>query len=155
MKKALKRAALALLAIFLLIQLWRPARENPPARPEDTIVARTSMPPEVASILERSCKDCHSHETAWPWYSHVAPVSWILAHDVQEGREHLNLSEWSRYGNEDGALHLGEMCKEVRSGAMPMSRYVRVHPEASLSDEDRRKLCEWTSAEGRRLMATP
>jgi len=157
MKKVLTRTGLALLGILVLIQLWRPSRENPPVRPQDTIEARTSMPPGIASILHRACRDCHSHETAWPWYGNVAPVSWIVAHDVQEGREHLNLSTWAQYGNEDGALHLGEVCKEVRSGAMPMGRYVRVHPEAALSEDDRRAICEWTRDEGKRLLssATP
>src|SRR5262245_25819273 len=153
MKRLLTRIALALVGIFLLAQFYRPDRENPPVRAEDTIQARTAMPAEIATILHRSCKDCHSHETAWPWYSNLAPVSWIVAHDVQEAREHLNLSEWSRYGNEDGALHLGEICKEVRSGAMPMGRYVKLHGEAALSREDRDALCAWTSAEGKRLLA--
>jgi hypothetical protein len=153
MKKLLVRLAIALVAVFLLLQVRRPSRVNPPVRPENTIEARLTTPPRIASILERSCKDCHSHETDWPWYSGVAPVSWIVAHDVEEGREHLNLSDWSRYGNEDGALHLGEICKEIRSGAMPMSRYVRMHREAALSDADREALCEWTRVEGRRLLS--
>jgi hypothetical protein len=152
-RKILKWTAIALVAILLLAQAYRPERENPPIDPAATIEARTEMPAEVAAMLERSCSDCHSHDTEWPWYSNVAPVSWLVAHDVEEGREHLNLSDWARYGNEDSALHLGEICKEVRNGAMPLGKYVRMHPEAELSAEDREALCEWTKVEGRRLLS--
>ena len=74
----------------------RPAMTNPPVDESQTIVARAQVPPEVASILDRSCRDCHSNKTVWPWYTHVAPVSWWLADHVDHGRKDLNLSEWGK-----------------------------------------------------------
>jgi hypothetical protein len=154
-KKLLLWLLIGLAAAFVLAQARRPRRDNPPFRPEDAIEARTQMPPAVASVLARSCKDCHSRQTRWPWYSNVAPVSWVVAHDVEEARGHLDLSDFGSYGNEEGALHLGEICKEIRGGAMPLPRYVRAHPEAALSAEEKETLCEWTRVESRRLLSEP
>jgi hypothetical protein len=151
--KIVKRSLIALGVLFVLIQLYRPERTNPSVSSEGGMEADVRVPHEVATLLRRSCADCHSYETRWPWYSNVAPVSWIVAHDVHEGREHLNLSEWARYGNEDKALRLGEICKELRSGAMPMPRYLRLHPEAKVSPDEIETICAWSKEEGRRLVS--
>jgi hypothetical protein len=139
-------------SLIVLGALW-PERENPPVSDAGRIEATTPVPPDVLATLNRACTDCHSHETRWPWYSHVAPASWLIAHDVEEGREHLNMSEWARYGNEDKALRLGEICKELRSDAMPLPRYRRLHPEARLSQEEKEAICAWTRGESQRLLS--
>jgi hypothetical protein len=86
-----KRIALALLVLLLLIQLWPVERTNPP------VSAPLEADPEVVAVLRAACYDCHSNETVWPWYSRVAPLSWQVAHHVEEGREELNFSEWGSY----------------------------------------------------------
>jgi Haem-binding domain len=143
MKTWLKRIAIAVAVAFVLIQFHRPPRVNPPVDPNRTIQAVMPVPPQVDAILKRSCNDCHSHATHWPWYSNVAPVSWLVADDVEEGREHLNFSEWASYPPRDAGHLLEEMCEETGEGEMPLKAYVLTHPRARLSDADKRALCEW------------
>jgi Haem-binding domain len=103
-----------------------------------------TVPREVATILDRSCRDCHTNETRWPWYSHVAPASLLLSHDVREGRDLLNFSEWSDYDTETADEQLTEICKEVREGEMSLRPHTWLHPEAKLSSRDVEVLCAWT-----------
>jgi len=100
-----------------------------------------AMSPEVGAILMRSCKDCHSNETTWPWYSQIAPVSWIVASDVKKGREKLNFSDWG--SRERSANEVEEICDAARNGSMPLRGYRLMHPEASLSEHDVDSLCRW------------
>lgn len=103
--------------------------------------------PEVKSILKRACYDCHSNETVWPWYSRIAPVSWLLLWDVKEGREELNFSTWNRYGAKEQSKKIHESWEEVEEGEMPLWFYLPLHPEAALSDTDRAALREWAKAQ--------
>src|SRR5436305_15338897 len=96
---------LSLIAIAVLIQLVPVRRDNPPA----PLAARLTAPPDVTAILRRSCSDCHSNETVWPWYSRVAPVSWLVANDVHGGRHQLNSSEWNGYSDKDRQEQLGHI----------------------------------------------
>jgi hypothetical protein len=143
----------AFVVVFLGAQLYRPARTNPPTDPKLTLEAAVQVPPEVRNILDRACADCHSHRTVWPWYSHVAPVSWMIASHVNEGREHLNLSEWP--GRHKRQKLLDEMCDEVEHGAMPIGSYLRLHSRARLSESDKQAVCGWTKAELARLTPAP
>ena len=88
--------------------------------------------PRTRDLFFRACKDCHSHETTWPWYSSVAPVSWLVRWDVSEGRSHLDVSDWNEREH-----HGDEAAKLVRQGKMPPWYYLLAHPEARLSDPDR------------------
>lgn len=137
----MKRLLLILLAVLaaalLLIQLVPVERDNPPV--EETVEA----PAEVMTVLRRSCFDCHSHETVWPWYSYVAPVSWLVADDVHHGREHLNFSAWNRYDAEERADLFEEIAEEVERGNMPLPLYLRAHPEARLSAAEVALIVEW------------
>jgi hypothetical protein len=90
--------------------------------------------------------NCHSHQTVWPWYSAIAPASWLVAHDVAEGREHLNLSDWARVPVEKRAHKLEEVCEETRKGHMPPRLYLMLHPEAKLSEQDSKLLCSLAPA---------
>src|SRR6267143_334313 len=94
--KILKALFLLFALLFLVAQIIRPSRANPPVDESQTIQDRTQMTPEVAAIFERSCRDCHSNKTVWPWYTNVAPISWWLSNHVNEGRQNLNLSEWGK-----------------------------------------------------------
>jgi hypothetical protein len=88
------------------------------------------------AILRRACFDCHSNETVWPWYAYVAPVSWLVASDVEEGREELNFSQWDAYNADRQAHKIKECGEEVAEGEMPLWFYVPAHPEARLSQAD-------------------
>ncbi len=132
--------------LLVLIQLWPVDRANPP------VTAEIEGPAELVEVLRTACYDCHSHETRWPWYGYVAPVSWLVTHDVREGREELNFSEWGLLSQEDAEELREEIGEEVEEGEMPLRKYLWMHPGARLSDEQRRVIREWSesgeSAEG-------
>jgi hypothetical protein len=100
--------------------------------------------PQVRAILERSCQDCHSSRTTWPWYSHVAPVSWIVSKHVSEGREVLDFSEWA--DQPPSGYERTMMCNAVSSGEMPLPEYTVIHRHARLSKRDAEMICDWASA---------
>jgi hypothetical protein len=137
------RASKVLLGIgiaFVAAQLVRCSHDNPP------VTAEIQAPEGVQQIFERSCYDCHSNETRWPWYSQVAPVMWLVAHDVDEGREHLNFSTWAGLSGKAKNKAKQEIAEVVEKGEMPMAYYVPLHAEAKLSDEDKRKIRAWADA---------
>jgi hypothetical protein len=135
-------ALIALVVLFLGLQVVPVERTNPPVEGE------ISAPPEVRTILRRACYDCHSNETVWPWYSYVAPVSFLVARDVHEGREELNFSTWSRLSPKRRHDMLEEIWEEVEEGEMPLPIYLPTHPEARLTGQDRAVLRNWTRAAG-------
>jgi hypothetical protein len=112
--------------------------------PSRTIYATLATPAEVKAVFECSCKNCHSNETAWPWYSYVAPVSWVVAHDVQRARKMLNLSEWGTYSAQRREDKLEEICEQVTKGEMPDRKYVIFHREARVTPQEREVVCQWT-----------
>ena len=152
--RVLKWVVIALAVIFVGIQFIRPARTNPAIDPAQTIEAHVQVSPEVSSILARSCNDCHSNKTVWPWYTNVAPVSWWLSNHVKEGRKELNMSEWGRLPRDRQERKLRQMCDEVTDGVMPLSSYLPMHPGARLSEQDKKTLCDWTDAERDRIATT-
>ena len=141
-----RRGALALFVLLLAAQLIRPATLNPRVNPAHEIAAHLAVNPAVQAIFERSCNDCHSNRTVWPWYSHVAPISWLVASDVSGGRRHVNFSEWTAYPAEKSAKLLEQICKEVQEGDMPPLQYLPMHRAAWLGKADRQKVCDWTAA---------
>ena len=149
-----KHVVLGVFTAAVAAQIVPMATTNPPVEPTDSIYAKLSVPPVVAGIFERSCLDCHSSQTAWPWYSRVAPISWLIVSDVNRGRSELNLSEWGRYTPRRKDRKLKEICDQVRSGEMPMKVYTLVHPRAKLTDPDRKAMCDWTNAARRSLVAS-
>ena len=138
---------LGFIVLVAAIQAYRPPRIDPPFDPSRTLEAAVDVPPAVKQFLERSCNDCHSDRTQWPWYSKVAPVSWLIADHVNSGRRHLNFSEWLRPDVDDPAEYsrqkLVSACRELRLGRMPLLSYEIIHPKARLSDTDVRIFCDW------------
>ncbi|HMG74331.1 MAG TPA: heme-binding domain-containing protein, partial [Pyrinomonadaceae bacterium] len=122
--KIVKWLLISLICLFILIQLKRPARTNPAVDESQTIEARAQMPPQAKDILDRSCRDCHSNKTEWPWYTNVAPVSWWITDHVNEGRQNLNLSEWGKLDKDRQDRKLRQICDEVEGGGMPLSSYL-------------------------------
>ncbi len=153
MRRFAKVAAVIVAGLLVAIQAVRPARTNPAVDEGRTIQARTQMPPDIAALLERACNDCHSNKTIWPWYSQVAPTSWLLVHDVNEGRREFSLSNWAGYTPQRAARKLRRMCEQVEKGKMPPADYLLMHAAARLSAQDREALCQWTRAEQGRLAA--
>jgi hypothetical protein len=151
--KLLKWVAIFLAILFVAAQFIRPAKTNPAVNETQTIQARTQMTPQVAAILGRSCRDCHSSKTEWPWYSNVAPVSWFVIGHVDEGRRAMNLSEWGRFDQRKQEKRLVQICDEVSDGGMPLSSYTPLHPSAKLTPADVKTLCDWTTAESARPTA--
>ncbi len=150
-RKVLKWFAVVIAVVFLGLQFVRPARTNPSVDQTQTINAQLQLTSPVAAILDRSCHDCHSNSTRWPWYSNVVPASWFLVDHVNEGREHLNFSEWGKLDKRNADKKLEEMCEEVSDKLMPMDSYTWIHRSAKLSDADIKTLCDWTEAERARL----
>lgn len=141
-KKILVWGGAALLVVLIAIQLIPTARAENPAVEEEIVASA-----EVMHLLRRSCYDCHSNETSWPWYSRVAPARWLVHHDVLEGREHLNFSTWNRYDAEQRAEKLEELVEEVHEGKMPPWFYTPLHPGSGLSDPERAVLERWARAQ--------
>ena len=131
-KRRIRIAALALLSLFVLIQLVPYGRDhtNPPVTAEPEWNR-----PETRALFFQACGDCHSHETEWPWYSHVAPVSWLVYRDVAKARSEFNVSRWGT-----GKQEADEAAEELREGEMPLWFYLPAHPEARLEGADRDSL---------------
>jgi hypothetical protein len=125
--------------VFGAIQFVPVERTNPP-------VARdVPAPPEVKAVLRRACYDCHSNETHWPWYSRIAPISWMVARDVREGRAELNFSTWNLYSAKERVGKLHESWETVAEGEMPLRFYIAPHRRARLSAHDRALLQQWAA----------
>ena len=137
----LKNVSLAVIAVALAIQAVPYGRNhaNPPLVREPAWDS-----PATRDLAKRACFDCHSNETGWPWYANIAPISWLVAHDVFEGRSELNFSDW-RDGAREGE-RAQQIRKEIDSGAMPPIQYRQAHPEARLDPDARRRLSEGLSA---------
>lgn len=136
-RKIIRRILFATMIAFVIIQLIPVDQSNPPVESE------ISSPPEVGAILRRACYDCHSNETKWPWYSKIAPVSWLAASDVHEGRNELNFSTWGRYSKEQQIKKLKESWEEITEGEMPPASFKLMHKEATVSASDRELLHKW------------
>ena len=123
-------------------------------RSDKPLLLDSTFGPQVARIIERSCQNCHSEKTEWPWYSYVAPMSWMIENDVYRGRSHMNLSRWNGYNAQEQQKILLKMSTLVRNRAMPLPRYLILHPESKLSDAETTFLSQWAQSEHKRLKAT-
>ena len=131
LKKWQRRAGIGAVALLVVIQLvpYGRVHENPPVTAEPNWDS-----PEVRALAVRACFDCHSNQTRWPWYSFVAPVSWVVAHDVYDARDELNFTEW------DQPQEAKKAPKLVRNRAMPLKKYLWLHAEADLTSDERERL---------------
>lgn len=133
-----------------------PERSNPPILPGHSLYESVSVPGPVRDHLRRACMNCHSNETRWPWYSHLAPIRWGVASDVSRARKAFNISEWTSQGGRSPMKAVGVLtaiCSGVSSGRMPLAKYRLLHPESRLSAGDRKAICDWTSVEIQRQIA--
>jgi mono/diheme cytochrome c family protein len=135
------RVWIAVAVVVLAAQLVPVDRSNPP------VEAEIALPDAVRGIVHKACYDCHSHETRWPWYAYVAPVSWLVHHDVEHAREHLNFSRWGAYDAKEQGELFEEIAEEVEKREMPLQIYVSLHSEARLTSAERRTLIDWAEAQ--------
>lgn len=133
MKRIILFTVIGVVVIALLMQLipYGHDHNNPPVNAEPNWDS-----PETRALAQRACYDCHSNETRWPWYSNIAPASWLVYHDVEEGRMHINFSDWDRAEEQ----HADEFQEVFDENSMPPSQYLLLHPEARLSPQERQKL---------------
>lgn len=141
----MKKILLGILAIFILIQFFRPEKNN--SKNEMNAMSTVmEIPVEVTKIIQTSCADCHTNSTNYPWYSEIAPVSWYLAQHVKEGKEHLNFSEWTTY-NKDQQEHIINDLKEVLNDReMPLKSYLLIHKDAKLTENQYQIMYDWANS---------
>jgi len=135
------RAAAAAIVAVAALQFIPVKRDNPPVKFE------VEAPADVHRLLERACYDCHSNKTRWPWYSRVAPVSWLVARDVHRGRREVNFTDWPSFDFEEQEHLLSDIAKAVDRRKMPLPIYLSLHAEARLTAADRRRLVAWARGE--------
>ena len=139
-----KKVLIALLVIFIAIQFIPVDYTNPPVEEgKDFFAVNNSTPAETKTLIQNACYDCHSNETKYPFYSKIVPVSlWMKGH-IEDGRKHLNFSDWGNYELERQQHKLEECVEMMENGEMPLPSYTLGHPEAKLSTEQRELLMEY------------
>jgi len=143
MRPWIKKSLYVVLFVLLLAQFFPPKRTNPPIDPARTIHASLGMEPVVGAAFTRACNDCHSNMASWPWYSKIAPASWLVVSDVRRGRKALNFSEWASVNPEKRREILTEICEEVSDREMPTDEYIIMHPRAMLNSNEIKSICTW------------
>jgi hypothetical protein len=133
MRKTILWLIVGLVVLGLLIQLIPlPARgNNPPVVSEPPWDS-----PQTRALAKRACFDCHSNETVWPWYSYIAPVSWLVYNDTMRGRSRMNFSEW----NTGSLRRAEEIAGVIQEGEMPPAIYLPMHPSARLTAAEKQQL---------------
>lgn len=124
-----------------------------PAHTAAPLLSGAQIPNHVFETIRGACKDCHSNEPDYPWYSYIAPISWLIKNDVLRGRERLNLSRWSEYSTIRRERYLSEIANQVVDKGMPLPIYAKLHRAARLSDTDIQAIFRWTQAERSRLIS--
>lgn len=151
MKKTLKIIAVVLFIAFIAVQFYRPDRSVPPIVETETLEASTQVPENVEQILTRSCNDCHTYKTIYPWYAQISPASIFLGNHISEGRQNMNFSIWNTYETNRKRRKLDQICEQITEKEMPLPSYLWIHRNSTLSDEDIKALCDWTDKEKARL----
>ena len=139
----IRKILLVLLAVFILMQVIRPKLDNKSGAVTNSISTITSIPEETDQLLRRSCYDCHSNTTVYPWYSHIQPVGWWLDDHVNEGKKELNFDEFTTYSLRRQYHKLEEVVEQVKEKEMPLNSYTWIHKEADLTVAQRQQLASW------------
>jgi len=151
----LKKIVIVLLSAFAALQFIRPKPNSDAAPNANDLVAHHPASPEVRRILESACYDCHSNRTRYPWYAYIQPVGWYLARHIDNGKKHLNFSEFAGYRPDSGARKLEHAIYEVQEGSMPLAYYALLHPDARLTPEQSKVFVAWAEATRQRVVAPP
>jgi len=153
MKNILKVVAILVVVTLIVIQFFRIDTTNPGVNTTETLENVLNVPETVRTILDRSCADCHSHKTTYPWYADVQPMGWFLKNHIDEGRRKINLSVFGTYPLKKQARKIEEMCEQVEKKEMPLPSYLWIHREAALNTDEIKLLCDWATGEKERLDA--
>lgn len=151
MRRWTRGALIVLIGSLIVIQFFRPERNLGPS-PGSDMLAQLDPPEELVQILQNSCYDCHSNQTEYPWYSQIAPASWVLDKHIREGKEQVNFSTFGTLEQRAKIRLLTEICEVVEEGSMPLKSYLRFHRDAGLSENDKEALCNWTELQALKLM---
>lgn len=142
----MRKIMIALLAIFLVIQFFKPTRNQSTAQTGNELTAKYTVPDSVLTILKRSCYDCHSNHTEYPWYANYQPIAWWLDHHIKEGKRELNFSEFGTYAPKKADHKLEEVVEMIEKKEMPLDSYIWMHEGAKLSASDAKLLMDWAKA---------
>lgn len=145
MKSVFKKAFWILLAVFIAIQFFRPTKNTATALSTNDITTKYKVPNEVKNILQTSCNDCHTNNTVYPWYTNIQPVAWYLNNHVQDGKRHLDFSEFATYKIGKQYRKLEEISHEIEDGEMPMTSYTLIHGNATLNDNQKIVIYKWVN----------
>lgn len=139
----IKKIIAGIIILLIAIQFIPVDKTNPLADPENDFIFINNPPSDIGNILKNACYDCHSNHTRYPWYSEIAPASWLIKEHVNNGRNHLNLSVWNDYKERKKDHKIAECIDMIKSGEMPMKGYVMFHSEAEISHEQKMQLINW------------
>lgn len=142
----------ALAGIFIIIQFFRPEKNDTVKNPKNDINFTIEIPALVKQKLVNACYDCHSEKTRYPIYNRIAPVSWLLANHIREGKEHLNFSDWAGYDKKKQIKLLNEICEVIENGEMPMKGYVMMHSSAVINPKEKEDICAWAEQAAEQVM---
>jgi hypothetical protein len=148
MRRWLKWIGGAALLGAVALQFTNPPHVNSPVVPGHDLMASNAPPPQVAALLKSACYDCHSWETQWPWYSHVAPISWVLVQHVNNARERLNFSDWPHDDPQRARKKWRRVAEAVDANEMPLPSYTWIHRASRLTVPQRKQLVQWAQQEG-------
>lgn len=136
----MKKNLFYLVLVLVLIQVIRPDKNSS----EKASVSSAIIAPEkIQTILKRSCNVCHSNNTKYEWYHNIAPFSWVVASHIKDGKEHVNFDEWDTYNNEQKTHIIDDLRNSIKARKMPLVGYVMIHPEAFISENDKKELLDW------------
>lgn len=142
----MKKVLLVLLVIFIAIQFFPTEKNISTAEQPANINNVYTVPADVDKILRTSCYDCHSNNTAYPWYNRMQPVAWFLASHVKEGKEKLNFDAFATYSNERRLDKVEEIGETIQKGEMPLASYTLIHGDAKLSDVQKQVVLNWVNS---------
>ena len=152
MRRILRILIIFLLLTFIVIQFFQPEKNSGEVS-SNHIFNQVEVPENIQTILTTACMDCHSNQTNYWWYNHIAPVSWMVSDHITEGKSELNFSEWGTMDIFEKITKLEEICQETERKSMPLKSYRTIHPKAKLSDEQIAELCDWTTKIAEELLA--
>jgi hypothetical protein len=151
MRKWLKWIGIGALIGAIALQFTNPPHVNPQVVPGHDLLATNAPPPQISALLKNACYNCHSSETKWPWYSYVAPISWLVVRDVNDARESMNFSDWPHDSPQRVRKKWKRVAEAVDANEMPLPKYTLIHRASRLTAEQRKELVEWAEQAGKKL----
>ena len=141
--KRSRKIVMGLLAVIILVQFIRPAKNAGNIALGSGITHTVNVPVTILNRLKTSCYDCHSNKTNYPWYSNIQPLGWWLAHHIKEGKAELNFNDFSSYSKRRQMSKLKAIVESIQDGSMPLSSYTLIHQTAKLTREDKKIIMDW------------